>query len=152
MKIIYPEAQELIELHERIIFIWLEQWEWWSYWFLWWKDKTYIQSILDFIQNDDYYPELEDKITHLMYAVNKNHVFVDGNKRSSIYFSAYFLSLNIFDNDLVEKYIRELEDISVAVADNRIDKETLLEIISSIVNYEEYSEALKLNIFNSINW
>lgn len=58
--------------------------------------KTDLNSIIEFIKNDDYYPELEDKVTHLMFSINKNHIFADWNKRSSIYFSAYFLSLNIF--------------------------------------------------------
>lgn len=150
MKIIYPDIEKLIEFHKQLIQIWLDTWEWWSFWFLWWKDKTDLQSIIDFIKNDDYYPHLIDKITHLMYSVNKNHIFADWNKRSSIYFSAYFLSLNIFDNTLVEKYIRELEDIAVLVADNKISKDVLFEIISCLVNYEDYNEDLKLQIYNSI--
>lgn len=150
MKIIYPDIEKLIEFHKQLIQIWLDKWEWWSFWFLWWKDETDLQSIIDFIKNDDYYPDLVDKVTHLMYVVNKNHIFADWNKRSSIYFSAYFLSLNIFDNNLVEKYIRELEDIAVLVADNKISKDVLFEILSCLVNYEEYSEELKLQIYNSI--
>ena len=49
-----------------------------------------IESILEHIQNDLYYPEIENKLTHLFYAVNKSHAFSDGNKRSSIALSAYF--------------------------------------------------------------
>lgn len=150
MQIIYPNIEKLIDFHSQIIQIWLDKWEWWSFWFLWWKDKTYLESIINFIQSDLYYPTLEEKITHLFFSINKNHIFVDWNKRSSIYFSAYFLSLNIFDNSLVEKYIRELEDIAVQVADNKITKEVLLEIIWCIINYDEYSEELKLKIYNSI--
>ncbi len=151
MKIIYPDIEKLIEFHSQIIQIWLDKWEWWSFWFLWWKDKTDLNSVIEFIKNDDYYPELEDKITHLMFSINKNHIFADWNKRSSIYFSAYFLSLNVFDNSLVEKYIRELEDIAVYVADNKISKDLLGKIIKCLINYEEYDEELKLKIYNSIN-
>lgn len=86
-----------------------------------------------------------------MFSVNKNHIFMDWNKRSSIYFSAYFLSLNIFDNYLVEKYIRELEDVAIYVADNKISKDLLWNIIQCLINYEEYSEELKIKIYNSIN-
>ena len=37
-----------------------------------------IDSVLEHIQNDLYYPELEDKLTHLVFAVNKGHAFQDG--------------------------------------------------------------------------
>lgn len=30
-----------------------------------------LDSIIDQIKNDDYYPEFEDKLTHLVYAINK---------------------------------------------------------------------------------
>ena len=151
MIIIYPNIEKLIEYHENIINIWLEKWEWWSFWFLWWKNKTDLESIINFIESDLYYPTLEEKITQLFFSINKNHIFADWNKRSSIYFSAYFLSLNIFDNSLITKYIRELEDITVQVADNKISKDLLLKIISSIINYnDEYNEEIKLEIYNSI--
>jgi death-on-curing protein len=55
------------------------------------------ESVLDHIQNDVYYPELEDKLCHLFFSINKNHAFNDGNKRTSIVLSAYFLELNGFD-------------------------------------------------------
>ena len=49
------------------------------------------------IQNDDYYPALEDKLTHLVFALAKFHCFTDGNKRSAIALGAYFLELNGYD-------------------------------------------------------
>ena len=49
-----------------------------------------LESSLEHIQNDLYYPDLEDKLTHLFFSINKNHSFQDGNKRSSIALSAYF--------------------------------------------------------------
>ena len=56
------------------------------------KVKT-LEGTLEQIQNNDYYPEFFDKITHLLYSINKNHVFFDGNKRTSLALSAYFLEL-----------------------------------------------------------
>ena len=44
----------------------------------------HIDSVLHHIQNDDYYPTFEEKITHLVFEVNKGHAFSDGNKRTSI--------------------------------------------------------------------
>ncbi|AOG22183.1 fic/DOC family protein [Acidovorax sp. RAC01] len=48
------------------------------------KNVEHLESVLGHIQNDWYYPEMADKLTHLVYSVNKNHPFNDGNKRSSI--------------------------------------------------------------------
>jgi death-on-curing protein len=40
-----------------------------------------LDSVLEMIQNDDYYPSFEDKLTHLFFSANKFHCFEDGNKR-----------------------------------------------------------------------
>lgn len=56
-----------------------------------------IESTLEHIQNDTYYPSFEDKLTHLVYSINKSHAFCDGNKRSSLALGAYFLELNGYD-------------------------------------------------------
>ena len=56
-----------------------------------------LEAPLAHIQNDDYYPEFEDKLTHLVFSVNKSHAFIDGNKRSSIELGCYFLQINGYD-------------------------------------------------------
>jgi len=114
------------------------------------KDLGNLESPLEHIQNDDYYPDLEDKITHLVFSINKNHAFTDGNKRSSIALGAFFLELNGLDS-MVSKFIIEMENIAVHVADNRIDKDLLFEIIISLIYEEDYSEELKLKIIESIS-
>jgi death-on-curing protein len=43
-----------------------------------------LNSVIEHVQNDLYYPDLEHKLTHLFYSINKNHSFQDGNKRASI--------------------------------------------------------------------
>jgi death on curing protein len=107
-----------------------------------------LESVLEHIQNDSYYPEFEDKLTHLCFSINKNHSFQDGNKRSSIALSAFFLEINGYDFR-VSRFIKEMENISVDVADNRINKELLSEIISSILFEEDYSEELKIKIIRA---
>ncbi len=104
-----------------------------------------LESVIEHVQNDFYYPELEHKLTHLFFSINKNHSFQDGNKRSSILLSAYFLEINNC-NFRIERFISEMENIAVDVADNRIDKDLLFEIIYSIIYEEDYSEELKLEI------
>ena len=110
------------------------------------KDIGQLESPLEHIQNDWYYPEIEDKLTHLVFSINKNHAFNDGNKRSSLALGAYFLELNGFDY-IVQHFVCEMENITVWVADNVIDKELLHKIISSILYDDEYSIALKLEIY-----
>ncbi|MGB3065390.1 type II toxin-antitoxin system death-on-curing family toxin [Sphingobacterium thalpophilum] len=61
------------------------------------KDIGYLESVIYQITNDDYYPEFEDKLTHLVFSINKFHAFQDGNKRTSIAVGAQFLELNGFD-------------------------------------------------------
>lgn len=113
------------------------------------KDIGQIESPLEHIQNDWYYPELEDKLTHLIYSINKNHAFNDGNKRSSLALGAYFLKINGFDY-LVQYFIAEMENITVWVADNVVDKELLHRLITSILYEDDYSESLKLELIKAV--
>lgn len=112
------------------------------------RDAGLIDSTLDHIQNDFYYPELEDKVTHLIYSFNKNHCFNDGNKRSSIALAAYFLTINDLEV-LVPKFILEMENIIVDVADNVIDRDLLFELVSSLLYESEFSEELKLKLIHA---
>ena len=108
-----------------------------------------LESVLGHVQNDDYYPTFAEKLTHLFYSVNKAHCFADGNKRTSIGASANFLHFNGFEN-LTSKFIIEMENIAVYVADNKIDKDLLSEIITSFINEDDYSEHLKLKIIDQL--
>jgi death on curing protein len=112
------------------------------------RDLGQLESILEHIQYDLYYPNFEDKLTHLFYAINKGHTFSDGNKRSSIAIATYFMEINGYDF-AASKFIIEMENIAVDVADNRIEKELLAEIISSILYEDDYSEELKLKIIEA---
>lgn len=104
-----------------------------------------LGSVLEHVQNDLYYPDLVDKACHLFFSINKNHAFIDGNKRSSIVLSAYFLEINGADF-LITKYIQEMENIAVYVADNKISKELLREIIYELIYNGSFSEELRLKI------
>ena len=114
------------------------------------KNIGNIDSPLYHIQNEDYYPTFEEKLNHLVFCINKFHGFNDGNKRTSIALGTFFLIINGLEN-ISNKFVNEMENITVAVADNLIAKDMLLEIINSIINEEEYSEELKLKIINAIN-
>ena len=109
-----------------------------------------LESPLVHIKTDDYYPDIEQKLTHLVFSINKNHAFVDGNKRSSIALGAYFLELNGYDF-VVKKFIIGMENMAVWVADNKISKDLLHKIICSLIYEDGYSEELKLEIFDAVS-
>ena len=109
-----------------------------------------LDSVLEHIQNDDYYPTFEDKLTHLFFCTCKFHCFEDGNKRIAITLSAQMLLLNGYLY-CTSRFIREMENISYHVAANRIDKELLHQVITSLINNNEDNETLKLKILNAIS-
>ena len=110
-----------------------------------------LEAVLEHIQNDDYYPAFEDKLTHLVYAVNKNHSFSDGNKRLSISLGIQFLNINGYLFCL-GRFITEMENISYHMAAGLIEKDLLRQIIHSILeNERDFDEALKLEIYSIIS-
>lgn len=113
------------------------------------KDAGQLDSVLGNIRIDDYYPMLEDKLTHLVFSLIKFHCFMDGNKRSSIALGAYFLELNGYDW-LVSHFIREMENVVVWVAESKISKDLLFKLISTLCNGDDYSEELKLELIDAL--
>ncbi len=112
-------------------------------------DMGRLESVLEHIKNDEYYPTFEDKLTHLFFSACKFHCFADGNKRIAISLSAQFLLLNgyVF---IAGQFIRKMENISYHVAAGKICKELLHEILCATINGDDDSEELKLKIINAI--
>jgi death on curing protein len=108
-----------------------------------------LESVLQHIQNDDYYPTFEDKLTHLFFSACKFHCFADGNKRIAISLSAQFLLLNgyVF---IAGQFISKMENISYHVAAGKISKELLHEILCATINDDDDNEELKLKILEAI--
>lgn len=114
-------------------------------------DMGRLDSVLEHIQNDDYYPSFEDKLTHLFFCACNFHCFEDGNKRIAISLGAQFLLLNgyVF---IAGHFIREMENISYHVAAGNIGKDLLAKIIDAVINSEmENNESLKLEIYSAIS-
>lgn len=109
------------------------------------RDKPGLNATLEFVKDDNYYPEFFDKLTYLMYAINKNHHFVDGNKRASIVISAYFLEINFFDQFFVDIFIKESENLALLIAQNYLNKELLKRILRELVVDGELSEETKID-------
>lgn len=113
------------------------------------KDIGQLASPLEHVQNDFYYPEMEDKLTHLVFSINKFHAFNDGNKRSALALGAYFLELNGFDY-LVQRFVKEMENITVWIAEGTVNKDLLHQIITSILYEDDFSEEIKVAIFEAV--
>jgi len=140
-KFIYIDLEKVIEIHNYIVkdqkgFVGI-------------KDQGQLESILEHIQNDDYYPEVFDKVTHLIHSITKFHVFSDGNKRTALALGAYFLGVN-YSNALAEKFIIEMENVVVDVASGKVDKNLLRDIVKAIFFEDEYNEELLLKIYKSL--
>jgi len=108
-----------------------------------------LEAALEHIKNDIYYPTFEDKLTHLFFVANKSHCFQDGNIRIAISLGMRFLIDNGYLR-VISEFVFKMEMVSLQLAASRIDKELLKEIISSVINENDYSEELKLKIANTI--
>lgn len=120
----YFEVEQVITLHNNIISI--------SSGLLGVLDQGRLESVLIHIQNDIYYPNLLEKLTHLVYSVIQNHAFVDGNKRTALACGAYFLGLNGYDKK-IDNYLDIMEDVVVNVASNQTTKQELNLILEEII-------------------
>jgi death-on-curing protein len=113
-------------------------------------DLGKLESVLQHIQNDEYYLTFDVKLTHLFFSTCKFHCFVDGNKRIAITLCAQMLLLNGYLRS-VNGFIRESENISYHVAAGRISKELLGEWMIAVLRGEEDDESLKLKILKAIS-
>jgi death-on-curing protein len=112
-------------------------------------DADRLASVLEHIQNDDYYPEFEDKATHLFFCTNKFHCFSDGNKRLAIVLTGHFLTINGYMYCL-GRFYSEMENITVHVANGKIDKALLHDLIYGILVDDFDNEELKLKYLQAI--
>jgi death on curing protein len=109
-----------------------------------------LDAVLQHIENDDYYPTFDAKLTHLFHAACKFHCFQDGNKRIAITLCAQMLLLNGYLRS-IDAFIREAENISYHVAAGAISKELLGDWMRAVLTGGEDDEALKLRIFHAIS-
>ncbi len=108
-----------------------------------------LEGVLSHIQNDDYYPTFDGKLTHLFFCACKFHCFADGNKRIAITLCAQMLLLNGYLGS-VKEFILESENISNHVAAGRIEKDLLGRWMLAILQGKLEDETLKLEILDAI--
>ena len=142
MELIYLTLEQAIEIHQKTV-------EKSGGGALGQLDTGKLDSVLEHIQNDDYYPTLESKLTHLFFSANKFHSFEDGNKRIAITLCLQMLLLNGYLY-CTATFMREMENISHHVAAGNIDKDLLHEVVTAVINENTDDESLKLKIFVAI--
>lgn len=103
-----------------------------------------LKGVLRFVQDDGFYPSFFDKIAYLLFTINKNHAFVDGNKRASIVVAAFFMEINLVDQMLIDIFIKEAENLALLVAQNYMDKDLLQKVVRDLVVDGELSEETKI--------
>ena len=112
-------------------------------------DEGGIKSVLDFVQNDLYYPEFIDKLTYLVFGFCTGHYFNDGNKRIALTIGAFFLYKNS-QYWAACVFMQRLEMIVYHIAAGNIDKDLFRELIKQVVNGKEFTEEQKLALIHSI--
>jgi len=143
MSIIYLTLEQAVEVHHKTV-------EVSGGGALGHLDLGKLESVLQHMQNDNYYPTFEEKLTHLFFSACKFHCFQDGNKRIAITLCAQMLLLNGYLY-CSGHFIREMENISYHVAAGNIDKDLLHEIISAVISGDLDDEGIKLKILNAIS-
>lgn len=114
------------------------------------RDENGIKSMLEFVQDDLYYPEIADKAAYLMFSLCRGHYFADCNKRISITLTANFFLKNGYMY-LLKDFMEEMEAICYHLAAGHIDRDLLTEVMRSIVKDEDYSESIKLELMEAMS-
>jgi death-on-curing protein len=113
------------------------------------RDEGGIKSVLEFVRNDLYYPDLVSKLSCLVFRFCSGHYFMDGNKRIALTLGTYFLHKNRH-YWAATQFMQRMEAIIYHVAASHIDDELLLRITKCIVECSDFDEGLKLDIIHAM--
>ena len=113
------------------------------------RDEGELLYVLDFVQNDMYFPDFLSKMTFLVHRVCHGHIFLDGNKRMGLAIGGLFLSINgIYKPSL--DYLGRMEIVSYHIASGNIDEDLLKNLLADIIAGKDYNENLKLELYNAV--
>jgi death-on-curing protein len=143
MAYLYPSMDDVVEVHRRTITVSGGGVDGAL-------DLGPLESVLQNIQNDDWYPTFDGKLTHLFFCACKFHCFRDGNKRIAITLCVDMLNRNGYLGSLL-RFMRESENISYHVAAGRISKELLSRWMAAVLVGADDDESLKLEILHAIS-
>lgn len=129
----YPTIQDVLAVHESVLNK--------SGGLAGVKDLGRLDSVLNFIHSDDYYPTFVDKLTQIINGIASFHVFIDGNKRTAIATGAYFMIINNYSTS--RHFIDEMEDLILIFVAHMITIDDLKEFLIYIVNDTDYPTDLE---------
>ena len=96
-----------------------------------------IKGLYQTFAKKELYQTIEDKVSHLLYLVIKDHPFFDGNKRSAAFLFVYFLDkTNYLFKKSGERKINDnaLTALALLVAEsNPKDKNIMIKIIKNLI-------------------
>jgi death-on-curing protein len=96
------------------------------------RDEKLLDSAINYPQaafNGKYlHPNIYHMASSYMYAIIKNHPFIDGNKRTGTAAAILFLA---FNNITVMTYNDELVDLAIAVAKSKISESEIAQFLKS---------------------
>lgn len=140
---LYLTADQVHAIHDYILEL--------SPWDISWIMKPWlIESTLEFIQNDDYYPTFTEKVSYLLFSISQNHSYVAANKRTALVATMQFILLNTNDSDLASRFMREFEKIVVWVAKGSVSKQWLTEYVDWFLSTGP-SESALLQIYKELH-
>lgn len=97
-----------------------------------------VRGLYQTFDKKELYPSIEDKASHLLYLVIKDHPFADGNKRSAAFLFVYFLDKN--DHLFKKSGERKINDnalvalaLLIAESDPK-EKEVMIKIIKNLLS------------------
>ena len=99
-----------------------------------------IESVLEKIQDDTYYPTFLDKTTHLFHSIIAFHPFNDGNKRTAFISLVMFIISNADTSEelpviysRLHALLSTLESLALGVASGTVSREELRVHLSTIL-------------------
>ena len=96
-----------------------------------------IKGIYQTFGKKELYPTTEDKASHLLYLIIKDHPFADGNKRSAVFLFVYFLDkVNYLFKKTGERKINDNALVALALLIAQSDpkeKEMMIKIIKNLI-------------------
>lgn len=103
-----------------------------------WSLEGIFWNMYQTYAGQDLYPSLEEKAAHLLYFIIKDHLFVDGNKRSGAFLFILFLAKNniLFDQNGNKKINdRALVAITLLIAQSKpSEKELMTKLVINLIN------------------
>jgi death-on-curing protein len=76
------------------------------------------------------HPTIYEQAAAYLFHINKNHAFIDGNKRTAFDVMITFLNMNDYELNMT---LEEAYQLTIQVADDKVSKEELIEILRDCI-------------------